>query len=87
MYSIPLLYVWFTNPSTDSGIFGLNTQPVNFTSLGNFSSPSFISTLKDEGTIPSLSWSYTAGAKYRKYIGPTGIFTAHLVSNSDLLMF
>lgn len=48
-----------------SGIFGLNPQPVNFTSLGNLSSPSFLTTLKDEGTIPSLSWSYTAGAKYR----------------------
>ncbi|OOQ91259.1 peptidase aspartic [Penicillium brasilianum] len=47
------------------GIFGLNPQPVNFTSLGNFSSPSFLTTLKGEGTIPSLSWSYTAGAKYR----------------------
>ncbi|KAI1116738.1 aspartic peptidase domain-containing protein [Nemania sp. NC0429] len=47
------------------GLFGLNNQPVNFTSLGNFSSPSFLTTLKDKGMIPSLSWSYTAGAKYR----------------------
>ncbi|KAI0967902.1 aspartic peptidase domain-containing protein [Xylaria arbuscula] len=47
------------------GLFGLNNQPVNFTSLGNFSSPSFLTTLKDQGLIPSLSWSYTAGAKYR----------------------
>ncbi|KAI0097220.1 aspartic peptidase domain-containing protein [Nemania sp. FL0031] len=47
------------------GLFGLNNQPVNFTSLGNFSSPSFLTTLKDRGFIPSLSWSYTAGAKYR----------------------
>ncbi|KAF3395854.1 hypothetical protein F1880_006818, partial [Penicillium rolfsii] len=47
------------------GIFGLNPQPVNFTSLGNFSSPSFLTALKDEAIIPSLSWSYTAGAKYR----------------------
>ncbi|KAI0426730.1 aspartic peptidase domain-containing protein [Xylaria sp. FL1042] len=47
------------------GVFGLNNQPVNFTSLGNFSSPSFLTTLKDQGLIPSLSWSYTAGAKYR----------------------
>ncbi|KAI8948662.1 aspartic peptidase domain-containing protein [Xylaria longipes] len=47
------------------GLFGLNNQPVNFTSLGNFSSPSFLTTLKDNGVIPSLSWSYTAGAKYR----------------------
>ncbi|KAF7712189.1 Uncharacterized protein PECH_003971 [Penicillium ucsense] len=47
------------------GIFGLNPQPVNFTSLGNHSSPSFLTSLKDGGFIPSLSWSYTAGAKYR----------------------
>ncbi|KAI0453356.1 aspartic peptidase domain-containing protein, partial [Xylaria acuta] len=47
------------------GLFGLNNQPVNFTSLGNSSSPSFLTTLKDNGVIPSLSWSYTAGAKYR----------------------
>ncbi|KAI1763585.1 acid protease [Hypoxylon sp. FL1150] len=47
------------------GIFGLNNQPVNFTSLGNYSSPSFLTTLKNQNTIPSLSWSYTAGARYR----------------------
>ncbi|EXK23969.1 hypothetical protein FOMG_19283 [Fusarium oxysporum f. sp. melonis 26406] len=47
------------------GIFGLNTQALNFSTLGNFSSPSFISTLKDKNIIPSLSWSYTAGAMYR----------------------
>lgn len=47
------------------GIFGLNNQPVNFTTLGNYSAPSFLTTLKDQKKIPSLSWSYTAGAKYR----------------------
>ncbi|KAF2969051.1 hypothetical protein GQX73_g4479 [Xylaria multiplex] len=47
------------------GLFGLNNQPANFTSLGNFSSPSFLTTLKDHDVIPSLSWSYTAGAQYR----------------------
>ncbi|KAG9254354.1 aspartic peptidase domain-containing protein [Emericellopsis atlantica] len=47
------------------GIFGINNQPLNFSTLGNFSSPSFITTLKDQGAIPSLSWSYTAGAIYR----------------------
>ncbi|KAH6643379.1 aspartic peptidase domain-containing protein [Truncatella angustata] len=47
------------------GVFGLNSQPVNFTTLGNYSAPSFLTTLKDEGRIPSLSWSYTAGAQYR----------------------
>ncbi|KAK0735295.1 aspartic peptidase domain-containing protein, partial [Lasiosphaeria miniovina] len=47
------------------GIFGLNNQPINFSTLGNHSSPSFLTSLKDEKKIPSLSWSYTAGAKYR----------------------
>ncbi|KAI1336017.1 acid protease [Xylariaceae sp. FL0016] len=46
------------------GVFGLNNQPVNFSTLGN-STPSFITTLKDQQMIPSLSWSYTAGAQYR----------------------
>jgi len=35
--------------------------------LGNYSSPSFLTILKDQNKIPSLSWSYTAGAKYRRY--------------------
>jgi len=47
------------------GIFGLNNQPVNFSTLGNYSAPSFITTLRDQNQIPSLSWSYTAGAPYR----------------------
>ncbi|KAK4221496.1 aspartic peptidase domain-containing protein [Podospora fimiseda] len=47
------------------GIFGLNNQPVNFSSLGNQSTPAYITTLKDQNKIPSISWSYTAGAKYR----------------------
>jgi hypothetical protein len=47
------------------GIFGLNNQPTNFSSLNNYSSPSFITALKDQKKIPSLSWSYTAGAIYR----------------------
>lgn len=38
---------------------------MNFTSLANTSSPSFLTTLKDQKKIPSLSYSYTAGAKYR----------------------
>ncbi|KAK3326079.1 aspartic peptidase domain-containing protein [Apodospora peruviana] len=47
------------------GIFGLNNQPVNFTILGNLSQSSFLTTLKDQKKIPSLSWSYTAGANYQ----------------------
>ncbi|KAI1742892.1 aspartic peptidase domain-containing protein [Xylaria scruposa] len=47
------------------GVFGLHDQPINFSSLGNSSAPSFLTSLKDHNSIPSLSWSYTAGARYR----------------------
>ncbi|KAL8702993.1 MAG: hypothetical protein Q9201_003830 [Fulgogasparrea decipioides] len=47
------------------GTFGLGQQPTNLT---NFSDPhpSFLTSLHDKNMIPSLSWSYTAGARYRK---------------------
>lgn len=48
-----------------SGILGLNTQPVNYSTIGNFSAPSLFATLRSQQLIPSLSWSFTAGAKYR----------------------
>lgn len=50
------------------GMFGLGTQPVNFTTIGNSSSPSYFSSLWSQKLIPSIpsfTWSYTAGAKYR----------------------
>ena len=47
------------------GMFGLGQQPTNFTNLTE-SHPSFLATLKNKNLIPSLSWSYTAGAPYRK---------------------
>ncbi|KAL9612358.1 MAG: hypothetical protein Q9167_003045 [Letrouitia subvulpina] len=50
-----------------NGLFGLNNQATNFTSLSN-SHTSFISTLLSERLIPSLSWSYNAGAYYRSDI-------------------
>jgi hypothetical protein len=53
----------YGHANNHSGIFGLNTQPV--TTVGNFSVPSFFTSLRSQHLIPSLSWSYTAGAKYR----------------------
>ncbi|KXJ88052.1 aspartic peptidase domain-containing protein, partial [Microdochium bolleyi] len=47
------------------GVLGLNGQPPNLTTLGNSSAPALLTTLKDQKKIPSLSWSYTAGARYR----------------------
>ncbi|KAL6717299.1 hypothetical protein ACLMJK_005214 [Lecanora helva] len=46
------------------GMFGLNPRPTNFSTF-NVQKPSYMSTLRDRGYIPSLSWGYTAGNQYR----------------------
>lgn len=46
------------------GIFGINPKPTNFTSF-NDGSPSYMTQLKEQKYIPSVSFGYTAGAKYR----------------------
>ena len=45
------------------GMFGLNHQPTNVSSFAQ-SYTSFLTSLKIQNLIPSLSWAYTAGAKY-----------------------
>ena len=49
------------------GLFGLGRQQTNLSSYDD-GYPSFLAVLKKRSLIPSLSWSYTAGARYRKYI-------------------
>ncbi|THW67305.1 acid protease [Aureobasidium pullulans] len=46
------------------GTFGINPQPANFTTYTD-PQPSFMTQLKNNNTIPSLSWGYTAGNQYR----------------------
>jgi hypothetical protein len=46
------------------GVLALNPRPTNFTTL-NDPQTSFMTLLKDQNVIPSLSYSYTAGAPYR----------------------
>ncbi|KAK6357952.1 hypothetical protein TWF730_007308 [Orbilia blumenaviensis] len=46
------------------GVLGLNPRPTNFSTFNN-PVPSLLQNLKDSQKIPSLSWSYTAGNKYR----------------------
>ena len=46
------------------GVFGLSRQPGNFSTLED-SHPSYLTSLRNQNLIPSLSWSYTAGARYR----------------------
>ncbi|KAL8686092.1 MAG: hypothetical protein Q9218_007354 [Villophora microphyllina] len=64
---------WYT------GVFGLQQQPMN---LSDFSHPqqSFLSSLHARNVIPSLSWAYTAGAKYRS----KGIFGSLTLGGSDI---
>jgi hypothetical protein len=47
------------------GMFGINPLPTNFTTYTD-PQPSFMTQLKRNNTIPSLSWGYTAGNQYRK---------------------
>lgn len=52
------------------GIFGLNPRPTNFTTsagVTEFNNPqtSFVQSLVNNRTIPSVSWAYTAGNQYR----------------------
>ena len=47
------------------GNFGLGQQPTNFANLTS-PQPSFLTALKAQNAIPSLSWGYTAGAHYRE---------------------
>ena len=65
-----------------TGLFGLGNQPVNFTGstdLKNLTDttphPSFLTTMKSQKLIPSLSWAYTAGAIYRECIFHVGFAT------------
>ncbi|KAL8746887.1 MAG: hypothetical protein Q9190_001152 [Brigantiaea leucoxantha] len=47
------------------GVMGLTPYSVNFSTLYD-SRPSILSGLKAQGSIPSLSWAYTAGAYYQQ---------------------
>lgn len=47
------------------GILGLGVQPSSFSSASE-PIPSFLRSLRDQSSIPSLSFGYTAGAPYRE---------------------
>lgn len=64
------------------GLFGLNPQPVT---LPNTTAPlpDFVSKLNQSGSIPSLSWSYTAGNQYR----PGPVYGSLVLGGYDLSRF
>ena len=59
------LVAGLTTSDFELGMFGLGEEPWNFSDFGN-PYPSYLSTMKANNLIPSKSWSYTAGAPYRK---------------------
>ena len=54
------------NPKYYLGMLGVNPQPINFTAQESGQS-SYITSLKDQHLIPSVSFGYTAGAPYSRY--------------------
>lgn len=64
------------------GLFGLLPKPFNFTNHDN-PYPSYLQTLKDADEIPSLSWAYTAGARYRV----NGVYASLTLGGYDLSRF
>ncbi|KAJ9643450.1 hypothetical protein H2199_004129 [Coniosporium tulheliwenetii] len=54
----------YTSEDFFLGVFGLHPKPTNFSTFGE-PSPSYMSNLKEQNLIPSLSYGYTAGNQYR----------------------
>ena len=48
------------------GMFGVNPKPTNFTGLEGDQRDSYMTSLKKQNLIPSISFGYSAGAQYRK---------------------
>ncbi|KAL8914315.1 MAG: hypothetical protein Q9171_001035 [Xanthocarpia ochracea] len=79
------------DPDFYLGVFGLNPRPSNFTNFTN-PVPSYLSSLKTQGLIPSLSWAYTAGNQYRlnKALGSLvlgGFDASRFVPNTLTILF
>jgi hypothetical protein len=63
---------WFRDSSFAVGMFGMNYRETNFTLATPDLVPSFLSTVYAQGKIPSLSYSYVAGAYYKLNDGGQG---------------
>jgi len=69
-----------TNPWI--GLFGLNPKPTNFSTQLN-GATSYMTQLKQQGLIPSVSFGYNAGAKYRF----TGVLASLTLGGYDTSRF
>jgi hypothetical protein len=52
------------SPNFWLGHFGINPKPTNFSAFQD-PSPSYVTTLFEQGKTPSLAFGYTAGKRYR----------------------
>lgn len=48
------------------GVWGVGPRPTNLTTLEN-PYPSLMTSLREQKLVPSISYGYTAGARYRRY--------------------
>lgn len=64
------------------GLFGLGTQPTNFTDTSD-PHTSFFTSLKTSNNTPSYTWSYTAGAQYEN----TGALGSMIFGGYDASLF
>ena len=71
-----------SGPEFTTGFFGLGQQPTNLTNFTE-SYPSFLTNLYNKRLIPSLSWSYTAGAQYRE----SSLFNVNILSLSPTPLY
>ncbi|KAL8672201.1 MAG: hypothetical protein Q9168_003333 [Polycauliona sp. 1 TL-2023] len=71
-----------SGPQYAVGLFGLGQQSTNFTNLED-PHPGYLRSLYNQGLIPSLTWSYTAGAHYRL----KGVFGSLALGGYDAARF
>lgn len=64
------------------GEFGLGPKPANLSSFDN-PIPNYMQTLRNQNLIPSLSYGYTAGAKYQQ----DGVFGSLTLGGFDAMRF
>ena len=66
------------------GVFGVNPKPTNFTTF-NEPSPSYMTQLKEQKLIPSVSFGFTQGAPYR--FTSTGVYASLTLGGYDTSKF
>ena len=64
------------------GVIGISPYPINISS-SEYANSSLLANLKNQSSIPSLSWGYTAGATYREDNGTLYTFASLTLGGYD----